>query len=430
MTVRAKAIACCIALIALLGCARDEAPQSAPFRELVRLQASDAAPGDNFGYHLSLAADGQTLAVGAYAHDGATGENAGSVYVFAQSDGKWVEQARLQGDHTTEGAHFGLAVAISADGNTLLVGSPDESNAAGDVAGAAYVFVRSGGKWTQQARLQPSDAAAGARFGNLSISRDGSTVAVGAPPADGMAKPSTGVVYIFFRDGSRWIQQARLEASDAQPRANFGVSVNLSGNGDTLAVSASSATNSTGEESGNVYVFTRSGSSWSEEARLQASDAAAGSNFGTRVAISADGNTLGTGAYHARNSAGNAYVFVRSGKKWTEQARLQASDGVQGDSFGTSPSLSADGNTFAVGTQLKDVAGAVDAGSAYIFVRTGGVWKEQVRLQASDPGAHDYFGLRVDLSGDANTLAVSAFGDNNSGGVDAGSVYIFTRPPR
>jgi len=424
-----KAITCGIALIALLGCARDgDADQPpVPFRELVRLQASDAAPGDNFGYHLSLAADGQTLAVGAYGRDGPTGENAGGVYVFAQSDGKWIEQARLQGDNTSEGAHFGLVVTISADGNTLVVGSPDESNAAGDVAGAAYVFARSGGKWTQQARLQPSDAAAGARFGNLSISRDGSTVAIGAPPADAIGKPTAGVVYIFVRNGSRWIQQARLEASDAKTGANFGVSVNLSGNGDTLAVSASNATNSAGDLAGNVYIFTRSGTTWSEEARLQASDAAAGDAFGTRVALSADGNTLGTGAYHARNSAGNAYVFVRSGKMWTEQARLQASDGVQGDSFGTSPSLSADGNTFAVGTQLKDVAGFVDAGSAYVFVRTGGVWKEQIRLQASDPGAYDYFGLRVDISGDANTLAVSAFGDNNSGGIDAGSVYIFTR---
>src|SRR5262249_300377 len=97
--------------------------------------------------------------------------------------------------------------------------------------------------------------------------------------------------------------------------------------------------------------------------------------------------------------------------------------------FGTSPSLSADGNTFAVGAHLKDVAGIVDAGSAYIFVRNGSVWKEQMRVQASDPGAHDVFGLRVDLSADANTLAVSAFGQNNSVGVDAGSVYIFNRAP-
>src|SRR5881392_768311 len=135
MTMRPKAIACGIALIALLGCAGDEAQQFAPFRELVRLQASDAAPGDNFGYHLSLAADGQTLAVGAYARDGVTGENAGGVYVFVQSDGMWIEQARLLGENTTEGAHFGLVVGMSADGNTLVAGSPDESNAAGDVAG-------------------------------------------------------------------------------------------------------------------------------------------------------------------------------------------------------------------------------------------------------------------------------------------------------
>jgi hypothetical protein len=429
MIIRPKAILCGMAMIGLLGCSGDNGQQqSPPFRELVRLQASDAEPGDNFGYHLSLAADGQTLAVGAYGRDGPTGEDAGSLYVFALSDGKWTEQARLQGDNT-EATLFGLVVGISGDGNTVVAGSPDESSAAGDVAGAAYVFGRSGGKWTRQARLQPSDAAVAARFGNVSISRDGNTIAVGAPPADTKRKPTAGAVYIFVRDGGGWRQQARLEASDAQTGANFGVSVSLSGDGNTLAVSASSAANSAGQQAGNVYVFARSGSNWTEETRLQASDASAGSNFGTRVAISADGKTLGTGAYHARSSGGNAYVFARSEKKWTEQARLQSSDGVLGDSFGTSPSLSADGNVFAVGAHLKDVAGVVDAGSAYIFVRNGGAWKEQIRLQASDPGARDYFGLRVDLSGDANTLAVSAFGHNNSGGVDAGSVYIFTRAP-
>jgi hypothetical protein len=426
-----KTIVLAIAALGLSGisCARaDDSQQAvAPFRELVRLQASDAAPGDNFGYHLSLSADGQTLAVGAYARDCPTGENAGSVYVFARFSGSWIEQARLQGDDTVEESEFGLAVGISADGDTLVAGAPAANNSGGYTAGSAYVFVRSDGKWTQQARLQASDAAQGARFGNVAISRDGNTVAVGAPRADTPGQSTVGLTYIFVRSGNSWSQQARLEANDAQSVSNFGVSVALSATGDTLAISASNATNSAGPAAGNVYIFVRSGTSWSQQVRLQASDAAAGDAFGTRVGLSADGNTLGTGAYHARGSIGNAYVFFRSGTTWTEQARLRASDEAAGDSFGTSPSLSADGNTFVIGTHLKDISGAIDAGSAYVFVRSNGIWKEQARLHASDAEAYDYFGLRVDISGDGNTLAVSAFGDNNSGGVDAGSAYIFTR---
>src|SRR5437868_6596950 len=120
MIIRPKAILCGIVLIGLLDCSGDNGQQqSPPFRELVRLQAGDAEPGDNFGYHLSLAADGQTLAIGAYGRDGPTGEDAGSLYVFAQSNGTWTEQARLQGDNT-EATLFGLAVAISVDGNTVV----------------------------------------------------------------------------------------------------------------------------------------------------------------------------------------------------------------------------------------------------------------------------------------------------------------------
>jgi len=417
--------------LSVLGCspASNGEQAVAPFRELVRLQASDGAPGDNFGYHLSLSADGQTLAVGAYARDCPTGENAGSVYVFANSNGSWIEQARLEGDDTVEDNEFGLVVGLSADGNTLVAGAPASDNSAGYTAGSAYVFVRSGGKWKQQVRLQANDAAQGARFGNVAISRDGNTIAVGAPRADTPGRLAVGLTYIFVRSGNDWTQQARLEASDAQSDSNFGVSVALSSDGNTLAISASNATNSAGPAAGNVYIFARSGTTWSEQARLQASDAAAGDAFGTRVALSADGNTLGTGAYHARGSTGNAYVFFRTGTRWTEQAGLRARNETAGDSFGTSPSLSADGNTFVVGTHLKDVSGAVDAGSAYVFVRSKGIWREQTRLRASDAEAYDYFGLRVDISGDANTLAVSAFGDNNSNGIDAGSVYIFTRTP-
>jgi hypothetical protein len=430
-----KAIICGIVVIMLceLGSAKaEESPLSAtPFRELIRLQASDAAPGDIFGYHLSLSDDGQTLAVGACGRHGPAGENAGGVYVFVRTNGTWIEQARLQGDDTVEEDSFGLVVGVSADGNTLVVGAPHATSSGGVAAGSAYVFTRSEGKWAQQVRLQAEDAAPGARFGSVAISRDGSTIAVGAYTADAAGHSRDGATYIFIRVGNTWVQQARLQASDPQDDAVFGVSVALSSDGNTLASSAYSANNSGGARAGSIYIFTRSGVIWTEQARLQASDATAAATFGTRVALSADGNTLGTGAYHAQNSvgsaAGNAYVFVRSEKTWTEEATLRASDAATGDNFGTSPGLSADGNIFVVGAINKTVSGALNAGGAYVFVRTQAGWKEQMRLHASDAEAYDYFGMRVDISGDGKALAISAYGDNNSGGIDAGSVYIFTR---
>jgi hypothetical protein len=429
---------CGLALVWVLSANAETGVQTSPpvlpkFNEQIRLQASDAAPGDNFGYHLALSADGDTVAVGAYARSCPTGGAAGGVYIYFRSGDTWIEQARFVGSDTTAEDRFGLVVALSADGNTLAVGAPTASNSGGASAGKVYIFTRTGGVWSEQAKLQASDPGAGFRFGVVALSKDGNTLAVGSWLAENSGGSSAGSTYVFARSGSSWIQQAQLQASDGSPNAFFGVSTALSYDGNTLAVSAYGATNSGGSNAGNAYVFTRSNGVWAQQARLQSSDAAADAIFGTRIALSADGNTLSTGAYHAANSggalAGNAYVFTRSGQLWTEQARLQASDAAAGDAFGTSTSLSSDGNLLAVGAYAKNSSGKEDAGGAYIFRRTGDVWTEQERLQASDAGQRDYFGLRVDLSANGHALAVSAYGDNNSGGDGAGSVYIFSAAP-
>jgi hypothetical protein len=166
---------------------------------------------------------------------------------------------------------------------------------------------------------------------------------------------------------------------------------------------------------------------------LQASDAAANDTFGTRISISHDGDTIAVGSYHARDATratvGKAYVFVRSNGVWTEQAKLLASDAATADYFGSSVSLSADGCALAVGAYATDNAGLVEAGRAYLYTRDGDTWTERSRIQASDPAERDYFGQTVSLSGDATTLAVGAYGKNNSGGIDAGNVYVFSLAP-
>jgi hypothetical protein len=401
----------------------------AQFVQITRLQASDAAPGDNFGYHLSLSADGNTLAVGSLYKNTSAGEAAGAVYIFVRSGRAWIEQARLAAGDAAANDHFGHVVALSADGSVLAVGAPYAS----DVAGKVYVFRRTVAIWTEEAKLQADDATPGFEFGVVSISRDGKTIAAGSWTASNSGGEKAGNAYVFSYSNGAWTQQARLNATDASPGALFGVSTALSFDGDTLAVSAYNANNSGGAGAGNAYVFVRSGKIWTEQGRLQASDAAPNATFGSRIALSDDGNTLATGAYHASNSggalAGNAYVFTRSGNVWTEQGRLQASDAAAGDGFGGSIALSSDGNILCIGAYAKDVSGNSDAGGAYVFKRSGGVWTEQVKLHASDADEKDYFGTRTDISASGETLAVSAYGDNNSGGVDAGSVYMFTRAP-
>jgi len=162
-----------------------------------------------------------------------------------------------------------------------------------------------------------------------------------------------------------------------------------------------------------------------QQTRLQASDAAQNDQFGQSVSLSADGNTAIVGSHLDDNSggtdAGSAYVYTRSGTVWSEQTRLQASDAAANDDFGFSVSLSADGNTALVGSLLDDNSGGVNAGSAYVYTRSGATWSEQTRLQASDAAGSDQFGISVSLSADGNTALVGANFDDNSGGANAGS---------
>jgi hypothetical protein len=264
-----------------------------------------------------------------------------------------------------------------------------------------------------------------------------------------------------------------VKASNTGASDFFGYSVALSADGNTLAVGAiweaSNATGVNGDQannsasaSGAVYVFTRSGASWTQQAYVKASNTEAFDWFGYSVALSADGNTLAVGAYleasnaedvggdQANNSAsssGAVYVFTRSGASWTQQAYVKASNTGASDEFGWSVALSADGNTLAVGAYGEDsnatgVNGddtdnsASTSGAVYVFTRTGSTWAQQAYVKASNTGASDFFGYSVALSADGNTLAVGAVGeDSNAMGVNgdqtnnsasaSGAVYLY-----
>src|SRR5262245_38472503 len=318
------------------------------------------------------------------------------------------QEAKLTAGDAASDDQFGAAVAIS--GETAVIGAPVDDTAAGPNAGSAYVFVRSGTGWSQQAKLTASDASAGALFG-FSVAVAGDTVVVGASGDNMLA----GSAYVFARSGTSWSQQAKLTASDAASGDRFGDAVGISG--DTVVVGASDAAS----DAGAAYVFVRSGTSWRQQAKLTASDAAAFDLFGRALAVTGDSAVIGvvSDATAAGTNAGSAYVFVRSGTSWSQQAKLTASDAAAFDTFGLSVAVS--GDTAVVGAISDDTDAGPDAGSAYVFARSGTSWSQQAKLTASDAAASDQFGRAVAVSGD--TAVVGAPFDDTI----AGSVYLFVR---
>jgi len=388
---------------------------------------------------------------------------------------------------------LGWSVAISGD--TMVIGaSGEDSNATGvngnqtnnsaRDSGAAYVFVRDGTNWVQQAYLKASNTGAGDHFGER-VAISGDTIVIGASLEDSNATgvngnqtnnsaTDSGAAYVFVREGTDWIQQAYLKASNTGAGDSFGWSVAVFG--DTVVVGAhnedSNATgvngnqgNNSATDSGAAYVFVRDGTNWSQQAYLKASNTGGGDAFGIAVAVfgdtiaigaeEEDSNGDGINGNQGDNSApssGAVYVFVRNGTNWSQQVYLKASNSDREDDFGFSVALS--DNTLVVGalkegSKATGVNGnqsdnsALEAGAAYVFVRDGTNWSQQAYLKASntdalDPslGIGDGFGASVAIFGD--TIVVGAADEaSNATGVNgdqsdnsaplAGAAYVFVR---
>ena len=380
-----------------------------PWIQQAELTAADGAAGDNFGW--SVAVSGNTAVVGAPAYY-AEPARQGAAYVFVEIDGAWSQQAELTAPDGLWSNKFGSSVAIS--GSTVVVGAPWDTVGSNYQQGAAYVFVESGGVWSQQAELTASDGAAEHFFGT-SVAVDGGTAVVGAPPNWSGGSTPPGAAYVFVQSGTMWGQQAELTGSDGDGR--FGWSVGVDGSTAVVGDSSQEA----------VYVFAASGGTWSQQAKMSASDGVAGDNFGSSVAIGGTTAVVGAPWHHVANSAsGAAYVFVASGGTWSQQAEVSASDGVAGDEFGTS--VAVDGDTIVVGAPANFpwVSGP---GTTYVFVESGGAWSQQEELTASDGVALDAFGWSVAVSG--STAVVGTWIGNVNSTQDQGTAYAFgsSEPP-
>jgi hypothetical protein len=449
----------------------------------------------------SVAIDGDTMVIGAPGEDSsATGVDgdqtdtsagqSGAAYVFTRSGSAWSQQAYLKASNTEAGDQFGYSVAISGD--TIVVGANIEDSSATGVngnqadnsagqSGAAYVFTRSGSAWSQQAYLKASNTGAIDGFGSA-VEISGDALVIGAPGEDSSAAgidgdqsdnsaADSGAAYVFTRSGSTWSQQAYVKASNTGAGDFFGYFATISGDGDTIAIGAptenSSAVGIDGDQSDNsagdsgaAYVFTRLGSTWSQQAYVKASNTGAGDWFGSSVSFfddtlvvganQEDSSATGVDGDQTDNSAadsGAAYVFTRSGSAWSQQAYVKASNTGAGDYFGTDIAISAD--MVAVGAHLEDSSAvgidgdqsdnsAANSGAAYVFARSGSAWTQQSYVKASNTDAGDLFGADVAISGDT-TVVGAGLERSDADGIDgdqtdnsaatSGAAYVFVSPP-
>jgi hypothetical protein len=353
------------------------------YSQEAELVASDAAPSSYFG--IGVAIDGDTAVVGAK-----TAGGRGAAYVFTRRGTSWIQQQELVASDAATGDQFGSAVAVSGD--AIAIGAPRKASARGTI----YVFQRTAGTWVETRQFTGS--AANDFFGSTLAMSD-TTLAVGAALRNGMR----GGASVFTRTRSGWLPEAEIAVVGGAANDRFGVAIAI--DGDTLVGGANNA-----DGKGAAYVFTRTASTWTQRAKLVASDGAAGNMFGRSVAVSGDIAVVGA------SQKSSAYVFGRRGTDWSQQAKWTSTSGAVADQFGWSVSVK--GDVAAVSAALEGT------GAVYQFFQTQpGTWTQQAKFVGSDAVAGDGFG--VSLAASETTILVGASGKNSV----TGATYVFSVQP-
>lgn len=375
--------------------------------EYLPVAASDAASNDNFGYSVSM--DGNYAIVGAPYKKVGNNADQGKAYIFYYNGSVWVQQTVLTASDGTAGDEFGLSVSMH--GNYAIVGSPTKTVGANTNQGKAYIFHYNGSAWVQQAALTASDGAAGDLFGIVSINSN--YAIVGAQGKTVGSNFRQGKAYIYENNGSTWVQQAILTAGDGASTDYFGYSVSIHGSRVIVGAPNKKINNITMH--GKVYIFSYNGSTWVQQAFPARTDAAAGDYYGYSVSMYGDNAIVGASGKTVGNNInqGRAYIYNYDGSNWLLQTSLTAVDGIANDFYGN---VSIYGNFAMVGVHRKTLSGNFEQGKAYIYQLQGGVrW---VLLQAiTDPSgvANDHFGLSVSMSN--NRFVIGAYGVSNSVGM-------------
>ena len=352
----------------------------------------------------AVAIDGDTAVIGAPEEECPAGFTCGAVHVWVNDGAGWSLEASLAPSDQAMFQRFGTAVDISGD--VIAVGS---------VNGDAYVFERTGTIWSETAILTATGQTSA--YGGA-VAVDADTILVG-DVASSIVQPSAGAAFVFGRSGSTWVEVAALGASDGSFAQGFGGALDLDG---SRALVGASSDGHAGSSSGAAYVFNGAGSVWTESAKLTASDAGANHHFGCSVALDGGRALVGTACIITFSPPEAAYMFVDTGGDiWVEEQRLTSSDGAVFDSFGGTVAL--DGDTALIGARGHALVGA-----GYIFERSGGSWNESQKLMASDGVLDDLYTTSAALNG--QFALVGAPGDQCSTGEGScGAVYIYEGSP-
>jgi hypothetical protein len=377
-----------------------------------KLTAGGATVTAQFGYSVALSNDGNTALVGGPGDDGGKG----AAWVFTRSGAVWSQQGgKLTGSGATGNARFGRSVALSADGDTALIGG-NTDNAS---KGAAWVFTRSGSAWNQQGnKLTGGGMTGNALLGSsVALSSDGNTALIGGP----FDATGAGAVWVFTRSGTTWTQQgAKLTGSGATGAAQQGYSVALSSDGNT----ALSGGRSDATSKGAAWVFTRSGTTWTQQGgKLTGAGETGNGQLGYDVALSGDGNTALAGGPGDDGSKGALWIFTRAGTTWTQQGnKLVGTGGAGTPQLGYSVALASDGDTALAGGR----ADTTSAGAAWVFTRSGSTWTQLgSKLTGAGPSGNAQFGYAVALAPNGMTALVG-------GPLDAsilGAAWVFSGSP-
>ncbi|MCP4246651.1 MAG: hypothetical protein GY778_06350 [bacterium] len=387
--------------------------------ELDKLSGNGGQVGDHFANALSL--DGDYLAIGSYMDD-FRGSASGSVFVFRRKGPRWLQAANFVSAQTTNGDLLGRSVCVA--GERLIVGAHLAESGAHPFSetGRAYIFERTDVGWIEQIALEASDPAGDAHFG-WSVAIDGDWAAV-AEPKRTLQYTHQGVVYMFRRTAQGWQEEQVLSPSENGTYYNFGYRIAM--RGDRLFASGWASVPG-GAIAPVVYIFERSDSGWTEEGMLAPTPLVGSDLFGRAIDVHND--VVIIGAKHddeLATNAGAAYVFRHANGSWTQEAKLVASDGTYMDYFGSSVAIDDD---FAVVGAIFDYVSGIESGSAYIFRRDGALWTEQIKLTLADAVGYDWYGTTAAIdgahavvgasrhgTGAAYLYATRAFGDSNADG--------------
>lgn len=406
----------------------ETATETEPLPENAKLAPEGLGRADKFGLQVAVSGDGSTVLVSALGEDERY-TDPGQAFVFRAEGGEWRQQARFTADEEDHGALFGHSVALNHDGSVGLVGCPTGGRTDDAVPGNVYVVAETDGGWDTETKLTSAVGKHGERFGTaVALAGDGETALVTSNHLTEEEQKYEGWAQILTKDGESWTHSDRFTADDREDDDMFGLKADLSADGSTALVGAPEDDNEIGEHAGAGYVFSRSGEGWAQQAKLVPDGASGYSNIGDPVALSADGTEAFLGDWRfdhpTGDGSGAVHVFGVDGSTWSQRATMHPETEARTDKFGNSLAVSADGTTALVDSAFGYEVSGDHVSAVHVMERRDGSWRERERI-GDVAGRHrnDGFGDSVSLSADGATGAVGAQKDAEVG-FFTGAAYV------